>query len=91
MSEESKPGPTPRVSDDEIIDLFRDTDDPVLSTAEVSERIPLKRRATYNRLHSLADERRLESKQIGGRNTVWWPADSEKPEPRSFFNRPTDS
>ena len=87
MSQESKPGPTSRVSDNEIIDLFRDTDDPVLSTAEVTERIPLKRRATYNRLRSLADEGRLESKQIGGRNTVWWIAESEKPGPRSFFEQ----
>ncbi|PSQ06699.1 hypothetical protein BRC92_00585 [Halobacteriales archaeon QS_4_69_31] len=87
MSEESKPGPTPRVSENEIIDLFRDTDDPVLSTAEMTERIPLKRRATYNRLRSLADEGRLESKQIGGRNTVWWIAESEKPGPRSFFEQ----
>jgi len=87
MSEESKPGPTPRVSDNEIIDLFRDTDDPVLSTAEVTERIPVKRRATYNRLRSLADKGRLESKQIGGRNTVWWIAESEKPGLRSFFEQ----
>jgi len=87
MSEESKPGPTPRVSDNEIIDLFRDTDDPVLSTAEVAEQVPLKRRATYNRLRSLADEGRLESKQIGGRNTVWWIAESEKLQPRSFVEQ----
>ena len=87
MSEESKPGPTPRVSDDEIIDLFRDTDDPVLSTAEVTEQVPLKRRATYNHLRSLADEGRLESKQIGGRNTVWWLAESEKLQPRSFMGQ----
>jgi predicted transcriptional regulator len=75
------------MSDDEIIDLFRNTDDPVLSTAEVTELVPLKRRATYNRLRSLADESRLESKQIGGRNTVWWIAESEKPGPRSFFEQ----
>jgi hypothetical protein len=87
MGEESKPGPTPRVNEDEIIGLFRDTDDPVLSTAEVAEQIPLKRRATYNRLRSLADEGRLESKQIGGRNTVWWIAESEKLQPHSFVGQ----
>lgn len=72
MSEETKPGPTPRICDEEILAVFRDTEDPVLSTAEVTERIPLKRRATYNRLRSLTDGGRLKSKQIGGRNTVWW-------------------
>lgn len=75
MSEETKPGPTPRISDEEILAVFQDTEDPVLSTAEVTERIPLKRRATYNRLRSLADGGRLKSKQIGGRNTVWWLAE----------------
>jgi hypothetical protein len=75
MSEEKKPGPTPRISDEEILAVFRDTEDPVLSTAEVTEQIPLKRRATYNRIRSLADEDRLKSKKIGGRNTVWWLAD----------------
>ncbi|WP_436900247.1 hypothetical protein [Halovenus halobia] len=84
MGEDSKPGPTPKVSNDEIIVLFRETDDPVLSTAEVAEQVPLKRRATYNRLRSLADEGRLESKQIGGRNTVWWLAESEELQPQSF-------
>ena len=77
MSEETKPGPTPRISDEEILTVFRDTEDPVLSTAEVTEWIPLKRRATYNRLQSLADGDRLKSKQIGGRNTVWWLAEYE--------------
>ncbi len=75
MREKMKPGPTPRISDEEILAVFRDTDDPVLSTAEVTEQIPLKRRATYNRLRSLADGSRLKSKQIGGRNTVWWLAE----------------
>jgi len=85
MGDNTKPGPTPRISDDEILAIFQDTDDPVLSTSEVTEQIPLKRRATYNRLRSLADGGRLESKQIGGRNTVWWVAESEKPGPRTFF------
>jgi len=78
MADDSKPGPDPRVTDEEILSLFRESQDPVLSTAEVAEQVPLKRRATYNRLRSLADEGRLESKQIGGRNTVWWLAESEK-------------
>ena len=72
MSENSKPGPTPSVTDEEILSLFRETTDPVLSTAEVAEQIPLKRRSVYNRLVSLREDGRLASKKIGGRNTVWW-------------------
>lgn len=72
MSDNSKPGPKPSVTDEEILNLFRETSDPVLSTAEVAEQLPLERRSVYDRLVSLRDDGRLASKQIGGRNTVWW-------------------
>jgi len=72
MAENTKPGPNPSVPDDEILSLFRDTSDPVLSTAEVAEQIPLARRSVYDRLVSLREKEEVESKEIGGRNTVWW-------------------
>ena len=72
MPNDSKAGRKPRVTDDEILQLFRDTSDPVLSTSEVAERLPIKRRATHKRLTSLREDERLAGKQIGGRNTVWW-------------------
>ena len=78
MDENSKRGPKPRVSDEEILALFRDTDDPVLSTAEVADQLPLQRRSVYNRLVSLEGKEHLDRKQIGGRNTVWWLDDSEE-------------
>lgn len=65
-------GRKPRVTDEEILELFRESDDPVLSTAEVAEQIPIQRRGTLNRLQALVDEGRLEGKDIGGRNRVWW-------------------
>jgi len=72
MTDNSKPGPKPTVTDEEIIALFRETDDPVLSTADVTEHVALKRRSVYDRLTKLADKGRLKRKEIGGRNTVWW-------------------
>jgi len=72
MTDSSKPGPKPTVSDKEILALFRETNDPVLSTAEVTERISLKRRSVYDRLSALAQQGCLNQKEIGGRNTVWW-------------------
>jgi hypothetical protein len=72
MSDGSKPGRKPRVSDKEILQVIRDADDPVLSTAEVTESLPIKRSATYKRLASLREEGKLEGKQIGGKNNVWW-------------------
>jgi len=72
MGDSSKPGPKPSVTDEEILDLFRESSDPALSTMEVTEQLPLKRRSVYDRLESLVEEGRLESKPIGGRNTIWW-------------------
>jgi len=60
------------VTDADLVDVFRSTPDPVLSTAEVADAVPIKRRGTLNRLRDLEEEGRLDSKQIGGRNTVWW-------------------
>lgn len=78
MTDREKPGPKPTVTDQEILEVFQKTTDPVLSTAEVAEQLPLERRSVYDRLVSLCEDGRLESKQIGGRNTVWWlPKSSE--------------
>ncbi|WP_244209670.1 hypothetical protein [Haloarcula quadrata] len=60
------------MTDEEILQLFEDTDDPVLSTAEVTEQLPIKRSATYKRLSALQDEEQLTGKDIGGRNSIWW-------------------
>jgi hypothetical protein len=68
-------GRKPRVTDADLLDVFRETADPVLSTAEVAEALPIKRRGTLNRLRALEAEGTLDSKQIGGRNTVWWAID----------------
>jgi hypothetical protein len=72
---DSTPGRKPRVTDTDLLEVFRSTSDPVLSTAEVSDALPIKRRGTLNRLRDLEDAGELDSKQIGGRNTVWWVID----------------
>jgi len=72
MGNDTTPGRKPRVTDDEILQLFRDTDDPVLSTAEVTEQVSIKRNGTYKRLSGLREDGQLTGKNIGGRNTVWW-------------------
>jgi predicted ArsR family transcriptional regulator len=74
----NKGGRKPRVTDEDLLDVFRSTSDPVLSTAEVADAVPIKRRGTLNRLQALEEDGELESKQIGGRNTVWWFAGGER-------------
>ena len=71
-TDKKKPGRKPRVTDDDLLGVFRETADPVLSTAEVADALPIKRRGTLNRLRDLEGDGTLDSKQIGGRNTVWW-------------------
>ncbi|MFC6823454.1 hypothetical protein [Halopelagius fulvigenes] len=72
MPDSNKGGRKPRVTDEDLLNVFRESDEPVLSTAEVAEQVPIKRRGTLNRLQTLKEDGYLESKQIGGRNTVWW-------------------
>ncbi len=74
----TKSGRKPRVTDEDLLNVFQSTTDPVLSTAEVSEQVPIKRRGTLRRLRGLEDGGQLESKQIGGRNTVWWLSGSQE-------------
>lgn len=66
------PGRKPRVSDEELLAIFRDSDDPVLIAKEVAENVAIGRRAVYDRLGKLEEQGLLESKKLGGRTTVWW-------------------
>lgn len=65
-------GRPPRVSDDEILAVFRESQDPVLIASEVAAELPIGRRGVYKRLEQLAEEGELGRKKIGGRGTVWW-------------------
>ena len=66
------PGRKPTVSDDEILEIFRDSPDPVLTAPEIADLIPISRRAILDRLKDLEEHGILRSKKVGGRRTVWW-------------------
>jgi len=66
------PGRKPTVSDEEILAVFENADDPVLMATEVAEPLPIGRRAVYNRLQSLEEDGILKSKKTGARSTIWW-------------------
>ena len=66
------PGRKPTVSDDEILAVFRESADPVLTASEVAEDLPIGRRAVHKRLRKLADEGVLHSKDAGSGSRVWW-------------------
>jgi DNA-binding Lrp family transcriptional regulator len=59
----NKGGREPRVTDEDLLDVFRSTSDPVLSTVEVADAVHIKHRGTLNRLQALEEDGKLESKQ----------------------------
>jgi len=62
------------VEDSEILQIFLDSEDPVLFTGEVADEIGFSNQGTLPRLHGLADRDLLKSKD-GGRTIVWWLTD----------------
>lgn len=63
------------VSDSEILNFFAESDDPVLTTSEVSDAFGFSNEGMRKRLYSLADESALAYKKAG-RSPVWWLTDA---------------
>jgi hypothetical protein len=76
MSQESTPGRKPRVSDTDVLAVFRSASEPVLSTSEVAAALPIKRRATHDRLRALVESGTLARKQIGKSAIYWLPGET---------------
>lgn len=68
----TRPGRTPRVTDEEVLAVFADATDPVLTTTEVAAQVPIGKRAVLNRLNALHDQGRVRRKAVGPRGQVWW-------------------
>jgi predicted ArsR family transcriptional regulator len=66
------PGRTPEITDQEILNVFRSSSDPVLTTREVASEFEITHRGVRDRLEKLANEGTLESKKVGARAKVWW-------------------
>lgn len=66
------PGRRPTVSDDDILSVFKQASDPVLTTQEVASEIDIGHRGTYDRLKKLVDEDLLKMKKVGDSGAVWW-------------------
>lgn len=79
MSQNVQPGRKPRVSNQDVLAVFRDTDEPVLSTSEVADALPIKRRGTHDRLTALVEAGVLTRKQIGKSTVYWLPGYTETP------------
>jgi predicted transcriptional regulator len=73
-------GRKPTVSDSEILAIFADSEDPVLSAPEVAENVSIGSQGTYQRLKELHDRGLLATKKVG-QGRAWWLT----PEGRTFL------
>ena len=80
MGDDTNTGRTPTVSDDSVLDLIEEKlsadANPVLSTTEIADGLPIGRRATLNRLEKLTDTEALCRKNVGNGHALWWLTDS---------------
>ena len=66
------PGRKPEITDDEILNVFRSSSDPVLTTKEVASEFDITHRGVRDRLEKLEEEGKVGSKKVGARAKVWW-------------------
>lgn len=76
-----KPGPSPTVTPEDVLEEFRSRDDPnePLTAPDIADALGCSRTTALNKLRELADRGDVSSKKVGGRSRVWWlpPATSE--------------
>jgi CTP-dependent riboflavin kinase len=68
-------GRPPDTTDREILSIFANSDEPVLSTTEIADTLSYSQGGTYKRLQQLGEEGLLRSKMIGD-SKAWWLTDS---------------
>lgn len=70
----AKPGPSPTVTLEDVLEEFRSRTDPnePLTAPEIADSLGCSRTTALNKLHELADRGDIASKKVGGRSRVWW-------------------
>lgn len=66
------PGRKPKITNEDILTVFRLSSDPVLTTSEVASEFEITHRGVRDRLEQLEEQGLLESKKVGARAIVWW-------------------
>lgn len=68
---------TKKATEAEILNVIRQTNDPVVTTSEVAEGVGVTRQAALYRLDKLTDRDILEKKRVG-KSVVFYPRDSDE-------------
>lgn len=72
-----------KVSDREILNVFRRSDERVLKTAEIADELTIGQAWTGKRLERLKSESRVHVKSAGSKARVWWLDENEVKRPVS--------
>ena len=86
-----EPGRKPRVTDEELVTAIANRctpEDPVVTTAEIVDAVPLKTRAVQLRLNKLYEAGTIHAKDVGARGRIWW---LPVPENERSINADTDA
>lgn len=60
------------VTPEHVLEILRQSDDPVLTAKEIGEELGCTSEAARQRLHELEGRGDVESKQVGARAVVWY-------------------
>jgi|AntDeeMetagen134_2_1112570.scaffolds.fasta_scaffold08017_1 DNA-binding Lrp family transcriptional regulator len=60
------------VSDEELLSVFRESENPFLTANDVAEEVSIGRRHVHDRLMRLAEDGELETRTVGARARAWW-------------------
>lgn len=62
-------------SDEEILEVFRESDHPFLGTTEVADAVGFSQpKGAYKRLEQLVEDGELRKRTVGGTSIYWLPA-----------------
>jgi len=61
-----------RAQSEELAQVFRQTDDPVLTAVEVADLLGISQQAAHSRLTRANERGELKRKKTGARSVVWW-------------------
>lgn len=77
-----------KYSDDEVLDVLVGAHPEPLTNKEVAQRIGCSKATAHNRLHELAAEDRVFTKEAGARARVWWvePSEVERNDPAGVYS-----
>lgn len=65
-------------SQKEVLSLFRDIDEPILTASEVADEFGISQQAAHKRLKRLHERGKIERKEVGARAVAWWPIDQPR-------------